>query len=237
MKLRHLLLATVVLVPTLALAQTHKPQAVHPVPAPTLSIAHEERGKEPAEAEEEGPPGPIKWWDTQILNNAHVPYGAMLFNFALLVFIYYRFGKKPVAEGLKNRKISIAGAIENAQKILGEARQRAKRYKSKLEKVEADAEEAKLSQVSTGKGDADVIVRNAEEKAARLKRDVDFILEQEKKQTKIDLVRETVEKAAKEAEDMLKKNVSSADQERLAEEFIARLASDYAKGLPVGGGQ
>ena len=237
MKTTHkLLLATIVLVPTLALAQTHKPQNVHPVPAPTLSIAHEERGKEPAEAEEEGPPGPINWWDNKVLNNPQVPYGAMVINFALLALIYYRFGKKPVAEGLKNRKISIASAIENAQKILSEAKQRSKKYRSKLEKVETDAEDAKASQVSTGKGDAEVIVRNAEEKAARLKRDVEFILDQEQKQTKIDLVRETVEKAAKEAEDLLKKNVSAADQERLAEEFIAKLAADYEKGLPLGGG-
>ncbi len=234
--MKKLLLATIVLVPTLALAQTHKPQNVHPVPAPTLSIAHEERGKEPAEAEEEGPPGPINWWDNKILNNPQVPYGAMVINFALLVLIYYRFGKKPVAEGLKNRKVSIASAIENAQKILGEAKQRSKKYRAQLEKVEGSAEVAKQNEIAVGQGQSEMILRVADEKAERLKRDVDFILDQEKKQTQLDLVRETVEKAAKEAEELLKKSVSAADQERLAEEFVSKLASDYAKGLPLGGG-
>ena len=222
------------LVPATAFAQQHKPNRpnnVHPVPAPSASVAREENAKEAAEAEEEGPPADPIWWTTKFLNNPKVSYGAMAINFLILIGIFYRFGRKPLAEGLKERKKSIATSIENAQKILGEAKQRSRKYKNKLEKVEADAQEAKQSQVSTGKGDAEAIVRNAEEKAARLARDVDFILDQEQKQTQLDLVRETVEKAAKEAEVLLKSNVSAADQERLAEEFLSKLQSDYAKGF------
>lgn len=221
--------------PTLALAQTHNPHNVHPVPAPSASVAHEEGAKEGGEEEESGP-GPIKWWDNQLLGNKQAPYGALAINFLLLVFLYYRLGRKPLAEGLKSRKQSIAGAIENAQKILSEAKQRSKKYRAQLEKVEGSAEARKQNEVAIGKGHADAILRTADEKADRLKRDVDFILEQEKKQTQLDLVRETVEKAAKEAEELLKKNVSTADQERLAEEFITKLTADYGKGLPLGGG-
>jgi F0F1-type ATP synthase membrane subunit b/b' len=219
------------LLPTTALAQQqqHRRNNVHPVAAPPSASVAEENGKELAEVEEE--PAAPEWWTSSFLNNPHVSYGAMVINFLILIGIYYRFGKKPVAEALVDRKKSIASSIENAQKILSEAKQRAKKYKSKLEKVEADAEEAKQSQVSTGKGDAEVIVRNAEEKAARLARDVQFIVDQEQKQTQLDLVRETVEKAAKEAEQLLKSNVGSADQERLAEEFLSKLQADYAKGF------
>lgn len=233
MKKLVIVVAALMLVSGVALAQQqqHHPNNVHPVAAPSASIAHEERGKEPAEAEEEGPPGEPEWWTMKFLNNPRVSYGAMVINFLILLGIYYRFGKKPVAEALVERKKSIASSIENAQKILSEAKQRSKKYKSKLEKVEADAQEAKQSQVSTGKGDAEAIVRNAEEKAARLARDVDFILDQEQKQTQLDLVRETVEKAAKEAEVLLKSNVSAADQERLAEEFLSKLQTDYTKGF------
>ena len=226
------LVLALMLVSGVALAQQqHRPNNVHPVAAPSASIAHEERGKEPAEAEEEGPPGDPEWWTMKFLNNPRVSYGAMVINFLILLGIYYRFGKKPMAEALVERKKSIASSIENAQKILSEAKHRSKKYKSKLDKVEADAREAKQSQVSTGKGDAEEIVRNAEEKAARLSRDVEFILDQEQKQTQLDLVRETVEKAAKEAEVLLKSNVSTADQERLAEEFLSKLQADYAKGF------
>ena len=235
-KLTAVFAALVLLVvPVLAFAQAHKPSHIHPVPAPSFSVAHQEHGKEPAEAEEETEPGPIEWWSNKVWSNPRVSYGAMAFNFLLLLLLYKRLFGGLLVEGLKTRKKSIASAIENAQKILGEARQRAKKYKHKLEKADADADAARQGQIDTGKGDAAVIVRNAEEKAARLSRDVQFIVEQEQKQTQLDLVRETVEKAAKEAEDLLRTNVGPADQERLAEEFLSKLMSDYEKGLPIGG--
>jgi F-type H+-transporting ATPase subunit b len=236
------LLAALVLVPALALAQeTHKP-AKHAVAAPAATATHVEAAKranendkkdeKAKEVEEEGP-APFKLWDSQILLNPQVPYGAMLINFGLLLLLFYRFGKAPLAQGLKTRKVSIAAAIENAQKILREARQRSKRYRAKLEKVSGEAEQHKQNQISVGNAEADQIQRGATEKAARLTRDVEFLLEQEKKQSQLDLVRETVEKAAKEAEALLRANVSTADQERLADEFLTKLAADYAKGLPT----
>jgi F-type H+-transporting ATPase subunit b len=228
MNKRVFAIAALVLAPTLAWAQ---PRHIHPVPAPS-ALVDENGGKA---VEEEAGPGPLTFWTWDLVNNKHAAYGAMLFNFVVLLLIYWRFGKQPVAEGLKNRKHAIAAQIENAQKILREAKQRSKRYRAKLDKVADDAEKAKQAQIDTGTGEADKILRSSKEKAERLARDAEFLLEQEKKQTQIDLVRETVEKAAKEAEDLLKKNVSAADQERLAEEFLARLAADYEKGLPLGG--
>ncbi len=227
-------------VPSQALAQPRSVPAhsghqrqVFPAPAPSAFVAPAtEHGKE---VEDEAPPGDVKLWDTQIFNNKQPPLAAVLFNFALLVFIYYRLGKKPLAEGLKNRKISIAAAIENAQKILREARQRSKRYRAKLDKVADEVASTKQNAVEIGKADASNLLLAADEKAARIARDAQFLVEQEKKQTELDLVRETVEKATKEAEALLRTNVSAADQERLAEEFIAQLASTDVIARTVGG--
>ncbi len=202
-----------------------RPHHVHPVPAPSFEAANEH-----AQAvEEEGPPGPVKLWDTKILKNDQPPLAAVVFNFALLLYIYYRFGKKPAADALKTRKLSIASAIESAQRILREAKERSKRYRQKLETVKDDAEQGKLALASTGKGEAEMIVRAANDKAARLQREAQFLVEQEKKQTELDLLRETVDKATKEAEALLRKHVSPADQERLAEEFIATLEADFKR--------
>jgi F0F1-type ATP synthase membrane subunit b/b' len=199
------------------------PHHVHPVAAPSFEPANDHAKA----VEEEGAPGPFKLWDTKIFSNEQPPYAALLFNFALLAYIYYRFGKKPVADALKSRKVGIATAIENAQRILREAKERSKRYRHKLEKVQDDAEQGKLALASTGKGEAEMIVRAANDKATRLKREAECLVQQEQKQTELDLLRETVEKATKEAEELLRKNVSAADQERLADEFIAKLATDF----------
>lgn len=235
-----LLVLALALTPALALAQQEEParvvaqhpHGIQPVPAPSTAYAN---ANGVAESEHEEGPKPFVMWGGKLLNNDRPPYWAMLFNFAVLLLIYWRFGRKPVAEGLHNRKLAIATAIENAQKILREAKQRSKRYRSKLEKVAADADEARAGKITTGQGEAEMLVRAAEEKAIRIARDAEFLLEQEKKQTHADLLRETVEKAAKEAEDLLRKNVSVQDQERLAEDFIAQLAKDYENGLPGAG--
>ncbi len=180
--------------------------------------------------EEEGPPGKVNWFDTQLVNNKQPSYALLLVNFAILLFIYYRFGKQPIAQALKARRDGIGKQIENAAQILKEAKSRSRKYRAQLDKVGDDAEKARQTNIDAGKGKADQIVRDADEKAARIKREAEFLLEQEGKQTKIDLLRETVEKAAHEAEAMLKKSVTPEDQERLAQAFIDQLDRDYKAG-------
>jgi F-type H+-transporting ATPase subunit b len=166
---------------------------------------------------------PINWLD---FSNTHQPpYAALLLNFALLVGLYYKVGKKPVAEGLKKRRESVAKEIEEAQRMKREAEERAKLYQAKLEKLEDELADARAALVAAGQGERDRIVKEAEEKAERMQRDAEFLVQQELKQMRVDLLRETVDIAVREAEELLKRRVTAADQERLAEDFLAELAS------------
>ncbi len=184
--------------------------------------------KEAAESEEEGPPGDINWVDFG--NKAQPPLLALLINFGLLVFIYYRFGKGPILQGLKDRRDAISKDIDQAAMILREAQARAETYQAKLEKKEEDAEAARTGLALAGKGEKEHILKEADEKAARLKRDAVFLAGQEIKQMQIDLVKETVERAIAEAETLLAKGVTQADQERLAEEYLSTLGTQKTVG-------
>lgn len=64
-----------------------------------------------------------------------------------------------------------------------------------------------------------------------MERDATSLLEQEARQIRTDLVRETVELAIAAAEDLLKKRVTQADQERLAEDYLASFSK---RGAPSG---
>jgi F0F1-type ATP synthase membrane subunit b/b' len=176
---------------------------------------------EATEAGESEAPGSINWFDFS--NKEQPPYAALFINFGLLAYGYYRFGKKPVADALKKHKESIAKEIEEAQRMKHEAEGRAKQYQSKLEHVETELAETKNLLEEAGKGEHDRIVKDAEEKAARMQKDAVFMLEQESKQLRLDLQKETVLAALGAAEELLKKRVTGADQERLAEEFLASL--------------
>ena len=179
-------------------------------------------GKE-AEEHEGGAPGEINWADFG--KKGQPPFAALLINFIGLVTIYYFAFRKTVATGLVERKQTIAKDIENAQGMLDDAKERAKRYQGKLKDVEADAEQAKAALVAAGEGEKAAIGKAAVEKVERLKRDADFLVSQESKQLQKDLLRETVEAAIRDAESMIQKGISQADQERLAEEFLASLAT------------
>ena len=179
-------------------------------------------GEEGAAHEGHHAPGAINWFDFG--NTKQPPWGAYAINLAILLSAYYYFGKKPVANFLAQRRANVAKEIEEAQRLRKEAEARAAKYQEKLEHLEADLEGAKKALVDAGVAERERIIKEAEEKAARLERDAQFLIEQELKQMRLDLIRETAEAAVTAAEDMLRKRVTQADHERLAEEYLAQLA-------------
>jgi F-type H+-transporting ATPase subunit b len=199
----------------------------HPAPAAAHEAAHEAHPAEPA-GEHEGP-ATINW--TQF-GGETPPYIAMLINFAILVVGYYALGKKPIAAALQSRRDSIAKDIEEAQRMKHEAEARAKVYQVKLEKLEDEMRTAREGLVRAAEAERDRIVSEAEAKADRMRKDAEFLIAQELKQIRQDLLRDTVEAAVAAAEGLLTSRVTSADQERLAEDYLADLG---AKRGPVEG--
>lgn len=176
------------------------------------------------EAEHEGP-APMNWTE---FGQSTPPYVAMLINFGILVAGYYLLGKKPVAAALQSRRDTIAKDIDEAQKMRREAEQRAKTYQAKLEMLEDEVKMARETLVRAGEAERDRIVGDAEAKAERMRKDAEFLVEQELKQIRQDLWRDTVETAVATAEELLKKRVTPADQERIAEDYLADLGGKKA---------
>lgn len=173
-------------------------------------------------------PKPINW--TDFSNKETPPYLALLINFGVLAFGYYALGKKPIAAALKQRKEDIGKEIEDARRLLEDAQERSKKHTKDLKNVAADVKIAREALVEAGEGERDRLIREAEEKAARVGRDAGFLVEQEAKQLHLDITREAVDDSVVRAEAMLRAAVTQADHERLAEEFLAELSAK-----PVGG--
>jgi F-type H+-transporting ATPase subunit b len=207
-----------------AWAQPARPSAPATVAqgAPGSMGGHHEAG------EGEGPAS-MNWTE---FGGETPPYLAMLINFGILAAGYYLLGRKPIAAGLQARRDSIAKNIEEAQRMKQEAEARARVYQGKLETLEAELQSARESLLGAGEAERDRIIRDAEAKAERMRRDAEFLVEQELKQIRGNLWRETVEAAVLAAEDLLKKRVTAADQERLAEDYLADL-SGKVKAAPV----
>ncbi len=184
---------------------------------------------------------PINWFDFS--NKEQLPYAAGLFNFIILLAIYVKFGRKPIADALKKRKIDIATDIEEAARVKREAEERAKKYQADLANLDQDLEVARQALVEAGKKDRERIVAEAKERAGRMKRDADTLLGQETKQKSQDLTIEAIERATSEAEQILKTKLTQEDHLRLAEEFLVELgqkpvdaaASPFKSAATLGG--
>jgi F0F1-type ATP synthase membrane subunit b/b' len=196
-----------------------RPGRPAPPSPPAAGTKREIRHQQVEEAESEHP-APMNWTD---FGSPTPPFVAMLVNFGILAAGYYLLGKKPVGAALQNRRDTIAKDIEDAHKMLGEAQTRAVTYQAKLGRLAEDTASARSALAYAGEAERDRIVSEAEAKAERMRKDAEFQVDQDLKQIRQDLWRETVEAAVGEAEELLMKRVTSADQERMAEDYLAEL--------------
>jgi F-type H+-transporting ATPase subunit b len=199
-------LAAMVLVTGWSLWARAQPKPSH-VPAPQEEATSEQ-------------PAPINWFE---FGTETPPFVAMVVNFSLLAGGFYVFGRKPVAAALQSRRDSIARDIEEAEKMRREAEARAKTYQAKLDSLEEEVRTAREALVRAGEAERDRIVSDAEAKSERQHKDALFLVEQELKQIRQDLWRDTLDAAVAAAEELLRRSVTQADQERLAEDYLADL--------------
>lgn len=169
--------------------------------------------------------------------NQPPPFLASVLNFALLAFILYRFGRKPLAEALAARKKSMMQEIDNATRLKNEADARLSDYEDKLQHLDETLEQMKKDYAAQGEAERKHILAEAEERRERMKRDVEFRLEQEAKAARQILLLEAVERAVAEAEEMIKKKVAKSDIDRMADDFLSEIGPAWkgdASG-PIGG--
>jgi F0F1-type ATP synthase membrane subunit b/b' len=150
-----------------------------------------------------------------------VPFGAMLLNSAVLYWLLIRFAKKPIADALKSRKITILRGMEEAGQMKKEAEARLADYQQKLATVDQEIERVRQDMRAAGQSERKRILAEAKEKRTRMERDAQTLIGQELKSAREGLVSEMSRAALRSAEAMLRSRVTAADQARLAEEYLA----------------
>ncbi|MBI5534392.1 MAG: hypothetical protein HY898_16835 [Deltaproteobacteria bacterium] len=195
-------------------------------------------GKGAHHADPNDPPKPINWYHGFIGKKEGVepsllwrrpdedaPYLAAVLNFLVFAWILVKFGKKPLQDGLTKRKEGILRDIEAAQKMRDEAQKRLKQYEKKLDHIDKEIERIRTDFREQGERDKQRIIKEAEEKRERMLKDASFLIDQEVKQMRVELLRETVDAAVKAAEEVLRNKITADDHDRLAEQFLKQLAA------------
>ncbi|MCU0683073.1 MAG: ATP synthase F0 subunit B [Polyangiaceae bacterium] len=163
-----------------------------------------------------------------------VPLLANVINFGLLLLAGVSFGRKPLSEGLAKRRETLMREMDEAARLKREAESRLQTYKKRLDKVGDEIERIKTDYAAQAKRDHERIMREAQEKGERMRRDAEFLLQQERKAAVGRLTENTADEAVRRAEVLLRAGVSDADQQRLADDYLRDVAG-IGRGAAAGG--
>jgi len=200
-------------------------------PADTQAAAAAGDAHDPA-----APPPPINWWKGLLgakegveegllwrRPDTPVPFLATLINFSLFVFLVVRFGGKPLAEALKKRKATIMRDIDEAQRMREASEKRLREYELRMEKIEEELERVRREFREASERERERILAEANERRERMKKDAEFLLSQELKQMRQDLLNETVDQAVLGAAELLRAKLSPDEQDRYLEALLLQL--------------
>jgi F-type H+-transporting ATPase subunit b len=158
------------------------------------------------------------------------PFVATLFNTLLLVGIFVRFARKPLAKGLADRRQRIMRGIEDASAMQKEATEQLRLYRSKLDNLDAEIERVRREMREGAEAERRRALEEASTRRVRLEQEARVLIERELEALRDQLTKETANAALNSARELLKRSVSTDDHRRLCDEYLAALAPASGSG-------
>lgn len=146
-------------------------------------------------------------------------------NFIIYAGILYFFALPAVRGFLRSRREEVVVTMAQASAKKQQAEALVAEYRAKLAGVDEEVRSIHTSFQREAEADRDKLLREAETLAAKIRDDAHFLSEQEMKAARQSIREEMAERAAATARDLVQKNISAADQARLAQDFIQSIGS------------
>jgi len=156
------------------------------------------------------------------LLNDRVFQGTVI-NFLVLVGLLAWVIRKKANPALAARRAEVEKELAEAQRLRADAERRHRETATRLEKLDQEMAQIRHEMTKAGEAERDRIVAQAEEKAARMRKDTSFLIEQQIKQLRKELTQQAANAAVLAAQALLQKETTPADQDRLAEAYLTRL--------------
>jgi F-type H+-transporting ATPase subunit b len=145
------------------------------------------------------------------------------FNFAVWAgIVIYGLGKV-VPPFLAKRRAGIVDGLEEARQLTEAAQTKHAEYSERIDNLDAELERLREEFKRAGLEERDRMVAEASSRAEKTRAEARFLIEQQMKQLREDLTREAVEAAVSAAEKILRERSTTADQQRLADDYLSRL--------------
>jgi len=146
-------------------------------------------------------------------------------NLVLLVVVLVFVARKPVLAYLADRRSDIEGNIEGAEKLFSDAKTRLAEWNARADQLDNEVAEIKRSAKAAAEQERDRLIADARETAERIKGNAQSAVAREVRRAREELRSEATSLAVELAENLLREQVSDADQARLVDEFVTRVES------------
>lgn len=146
-----------------------------------------------------------------------------VFNFLVLLALIAWVIVKKGNPALAAKRAEVEKELAEAQQLRAEAQKRHMETATRLEKLDDEMLQIRGDMIKAGEAERDRIVEQAEEKAARMRKDANFLIEQQIKQLRKELTQQAATAAVAAAQSLLQERTTDADQDQLAEAYLNRL--------------
>ena len=210
--LRALLLLLAVAVPGVAFAET-----AHDEESLAHEVAEHEIGHDAGDAHD----GHGELTIGGVLRSRE--FQGTLVNFIALIALFAWVIRKKGNPALAERRKEVEAELAEAKRLREDAQKRHMETQTRLERLDQEMIQIRGEMIKAGEAERDRIVAQAEEKAARMRKDTSFLIEQQIKQLRQDLTQEASNAAVAAAQEVLQQTTTEDDQDRLAEAYLDRL--------------
>lgn len=146
-------------------------------------------------------------------------------NFVALVIILVKFGSKPIASALGNRRMAIVDRFDVLNTRRSEVEQSYKKYEDKLARIDQEVQGILDAAKVQAELEREKILAEANRAASDIKRKAELSVKYEFSQAKKALREEIAEQAAQMAEALVVKNFTEADQSKLVSEYLEKVGA------------
>jgi F-type H+-transporting ATPase subunit b len=146
-------------------------------------------------------------------------------NFAVLAIALFFVARKPVADALNNRITTIKNQLEELEAKKEKAASTLADYERKIATLDSEMKQILAQYEEQGEAAKKRILEKAASSAEKMKEQAKRNIENEFKNAKQQLQAEMMSEALQKAEELVKKSISSEDQDRLIDEYLKKVVA------------
>jgi F-type H+-transporting ATPase subunit b len=164
----------------------------------------------------------INWWAF----DKHAPaVGWLIVDFSIVIGILVFFGRKPIAEMLQGRSLSVRKALEEAASAKAEAEARAAELEKRLKDLDKEITGLRDEIKTSGERERAQLEADGKKSAERIARDTELQIQSEVTRARELLKADAVALAMELADKSLRQQLTSDDYIRLNKQFVESFVS------------